>query len=147
MKGRYGFMAGRVLESQVYTNDNCIACNRCIRECPQLLANKAVGDRIEVDEEMCIMCGACFDACTHSARDYYDDTEEFLSELKKGHKFSAIAAPAFIANYPNQYKKVIGYLKKLGLLHFYSVSFGADITTWGYINPRCSWGRWMRLYI
>ena len=127
-------MAGKVLESQVFTNEKCIACNRCIRECPMLLANKAVGDRIEVDEEACIMCGACFDACTHDARDYYDDTEEFLAELKKGHKFSAIAAPAFIANYPNQYKKVIGYLKKLGLLHFYSVSFGADITTWSYIK-------------
>lgn len=127
-------MAGKVLESLVFTNDNCIGCNRCIRECPRLLANKAIDGRIEVDAEMCIMCGACFDACTHDARDYSDDTEVFLEELKRGHKFSAIAAPAFIANYPTKYKKVIGYLKKLGLLHFYSVSFGADITTWSYIN-------------
>ena len=123
-----------VLESQVFTNDNCIGCNRCIRECPRLLANKASEGRIDVDAEMCIMCGPCFDACTHDARDYHDDTDIFLEELKKGHKFSAIAAPAFIANYPTKYRKVIGYLKKLGLLHFYSVSFGADITTWSYIN-------------
>ncbi|MBR1743158.1 MAG: 4Fe-4S dicluster domain-containing protein [Lachnospiraceae bacterium] len=121
-------------EALVFTNDNCIGCNKCIRECPNLLANKAADNRIDVDDEMCIKCGACFDACAHDARDYVDDTEEFLAELKKGKKFTVIAAPAFIANYPKEYKKVFGYLKSLGVLHVYSVSFGADITTWSYIN-------------
>ena len=40
--------------------------------------------------------------------------------------------PAFIANYPAQYKRILGYLKELGVSHIYSVSFGADICTWGY---------------
>lgn len=121
-------------EALVFTNEKCIGCNKCIRECPNLLANKAEEDRIDVDDEMCIKCGACFDACHHGARDYVDDTEVFLEELKKGKKFTVIAAPAFIANYPKVYKKVFGYLKSLGVLHIYSVSFGADITTWSYIN-------------
>ena len=43
-------------------------------------------------------------------------------------------APAFIANYPKEYKKIYGYLKSLGVAHIYSVSFGADITTWAYIS-------------
>ena len=125
----------------IFTNNNCIGCNKCIRECPTLLANVAKGDRIEVDENKCIQCGACFDACRHKAREYKDDTEIFLSELGKGHRMSIIVAPAFVANYPKEYKRIYGYLKKLGVNHIYSVSYGADITTWAYINYITSTGK------
>lgn len=43
-------------------------------------------------------------------------------------------APAFIANYKSQYRQILGYLKSLGVNHIISISFGADITTWGYLN-------------
>ena len=99
-----------------------------------LTANVAGEGKITVAEEMCIQCGACFDNCHHAARDYEDDTEIFLTELKAGKSLSVIVAPAFIANYPKVYKKVYGYLKQLGVKHIYSVSFGADITTWAYIS-------------
>lgn len=118
----------------IFTNENCIGCNKCIRSCPVLLANHSNLDRIEVDAEKCIHCGACFDNCKHMARDYEDDTELFLADLKAGKQYSVIVAPAFIANYPEDYKKVYGYLKQLGVAHIYSVSHGADITTWGYIK-------------
>ena len=118
----------------VFTNEKCVGCNKCIRSCPALTANIARNGRIDVDESKCIQCGACFDHCAHGARDYEDDTEIFLQELSKGKKFSVIVAPAFVANYPKTYKKIYGYLKKLGVAHIYSVSFGADITTWTYIS-------------
>ena len=118
----------------VFTNEKCVGCNKCIRSCPVLTANVAEGGKINVNEEMCIQCGACFDNCMHEARDFEDDTAKFLSDLKIGKKFSVIVAPAFIANYPKEYKKIYGYLKALGVSHIYSVSFGADITTWAYIS-------------
>lgn len=118
----------------VYTNEHCIGCNKCIRSCPVLLANHSGENMINVNYDMCINCGACFDNCKHDARDYEDDTEKFLSDLKAGKKYSVIVAPAFVANYPNDYKKIYGYLKQLGVSHIYSVSHGADITTWGYIK-------------
>ncbi len=66
----------------VYTNENCIGCNRCISVCPVLTANQAVvvdgKPRIEVNHAQCINCGACFDACEHQAREYADDTEQFF---------------------------------------------------------------------
>lgn len=119
----------------VYTNDKCAGCNKCVRECPILISNVAttVG-KVEVDADKCISCGACFDTCTHGARDFTDDTERFFDALKAGKKVSVILAPAFIANYPKEYKKVLGYFKKMGVNHIYSVSFGADITTWGYLK-------------
>ncbi len=122
----------------VYTNENCIGCNKCISVCPVITANKAVEREgkmvIEVNPDNCIGCGACFDACEHGARSFYDDTQDFFEDLKKGEKISILLAPAFAANYPNEYKRILGGLKKLGVNRIISVSFGADITTWAYIN-------------
>ncbi len=123
----------------VFTNDKCIGCNKCISACPVIVANRAVGtetgiQRIEVDGDKCIACGACFDACEHNAREYVDDTEAFFEALSRGEKISVLWAPAFAANYPNEYRQILGGLKKLGANRIISVSFGADITTWGYIR-------------
>ncbi|MCR5545338.1 MAG: 4Fe-4S binding protein [Lachnospiraceae bacterium] len=124
--------------SLVKTNDNCIGCNRCIRACSCMGANIAVekdrGNIIDVDPVKCIACGACIDVCEHDAREFEDDVERFFEDLKKGVKISVLVAPAFLANYPNDYEKYLGMLKKLGVNRFISVSFGADITTWGYIK-------------
>ncbi len=126
-------------KGMIYTNENCTGCNRCISVCPVGVANHAItledgSCRIEVDETKCIDCGECFKVCQHEARAYGDDCETFFSDLAKGNKISVIVAPAFIANYPREYKKVFGYLKGKGVNHIYSVSFGADITTWGYLK-------------
>ena len=123
----------------VFTNDKCIGCNKCISTCPVITANRAVqmedgSQRIEVDGDKCIACGACFDACEHHAREFVDDTEEFFAALAGGERISVLWAPAFAANYPNEYKQILGGLKKLGVNRIISVSFGADITTWGYIK-------------
>ncbi len=122
----------------VKTNDKCIGCNKCIKACSSMGANIAVerdrGNIIDVDPDRCIACGACLDACEHGAREYVDDVEQFFEDLKKGMKISVLIAPAFLANYPKEYEKYLGMLKKAGVNRFISVSFGADITTWGYIK-------------
>ena len=124
--------------SLVITNEKCIGCNKCISACPVLTANHAVEEdgksKIYVDGNACISCGACIDACEHGAREFEDDTERFFADLQKGEKISLLVAPAFLANYPGEYASVLGGLKKLGVGRIISVSFGADITTWGYIK-------------
>lgn len=124
--------------SLVVTNEKCIGCNKCISACPVLTANHAVEEngksKIHVNGNACISCGACIDACEHGAREFMDDTERFFADLQKGEKISLLVAPAFLANYPKEYASVLGGLKKLGVGRIISVSFGADITTWGYIK-------------
>lgn len=126
-------------ESLVFTNDSCIGCNKCIGACSCAGANVSTispdgVNRIDVDGDKCIACGACFDVCEHHAREFRDDTERFFEDLKKGQKISILLAPAFKANYPKEYEKVLGALKGLGVNRIISISFGADITTWAYIN-------------
>ena len=124
----------------IYTEVNdCINCNKCIHQCPILesnvsFMNEAGVYKVFVDNRECILCGTCLDTCVHNARRFEDDCEAFLEDLKKGRQFSVLVAPAFYFNYPEEYRKVFGYLKSLGVKDFYSVSFGADITTWGYLN-------------
>ena len=122
----------------VFTNDNCIGCNKCISVCSCIgacVSHVVDGkNRIDVDGDKCIACGACFDVCEHDAREYNDDTERFFEDLKRGEPISLLIAPAFKANYPKEYESVLGGLKQMGVRHLISVSFGADITTWGYLN-------------
>ncbi len=123
----------------VYTNEKCVGCNKCIRSCSSVGACIAVSDKdgrakIEVDPVKCVGCGACIDVCEHGAREFNDDTERFFSDLAKGERISLLLAPAFKANYPSEYESVLGGLKKLGVNRIISISFGADITTWGYLN-------------
>ena len=128
------------MEQLVYTNEKCVGCNKCISVCSSIGACVAkepdANGRsiIEVDASRCVACGACFDACEHGAREYSDDTEEFFAALKKGEDISVLIAPSFRANYPEQYGSILGGLKDLGVKHFINVSFGADISTWGYVK-------------
>lgn len=130
--------AGGYKMGLVKTNEKCVGCNRCISACPSRGANVAIerdrGNIIEVDPKKCIACGACIDACEHNAREYEDDVERFFEDLKHGTKISVLIAPAFLANYPTDYEKYLGMLKQYGVNRFISISFGADITTWGYIK-------------
>ncbi len=125
-------------KSIVYTNDNCIGCNKCIKVCSAIgacVSREENGEaRIVVDGSKCVACGSCIDVCEHKAREFSDDTERFFADLKAGKEISLLLAPAFKANFPDEYESVLGGLKKMGVKRIISVSFGADITTWGYLN-------------
>ena len=122
----------------VFTNDNCIGCNKCISACSCNGANVAVNkngqNKIEVDPDKCIACGACLKVCEHGAREFEDDTERFFADLRKGERISILLAPAFEANYPGEYESLLGGLKAAGVNRIISTSFGADVCTWAYIN-------------
>lgn len=123
----------------IFANDNCIGCNQCVRICKSFgasisLNNEAGKGMIGINHDRCIVCGACIDVCRHNARDYYDDTEVFFSDLEKGEEISLLVAPSFEAKYPEEYRKYLAVLKKLGVRRIIPVSLGADICTWAYLR-------------
>jgi iron only hydrogenase large subunit-like protein len=117
--------------------EKCVGCNKCIVNCPILGAN--VGymvdgkNKVKINEVKCIHCGECIKVCDHEAREFNDDTEEFIRDLLTGKKISVIVAPSIRVNVPN-YKKLYGYLRTIGINLIYDVSFGADITVWAYLK-------------
>ena len=123
--------------SRIFTNENCTGCNRCIEACSIPEANVATFENgkneIHVDDDHCIKCGMCINACPHDARDYADDTDRFLRDLKNGEQISILVAPSIRTNFPD-FHKLLGFLKALGVNKIYDVSFGADISTWAYVR-------------
>lgn len=122
----------------IYTNDNCISCNKCVKVCTSPGASYVASDggdsAVHIDPLRCVSCGACFAQCDHNAREYRDDTQAFFEDLKRGEPISLLVAPAFRASYPDEYASILGGLKALGVRRIVSVSFGADICTWAYLK-------------
>ncbi len=122
----------------IYTNENCICCNKCVKVCTSpgasYLSINGETSAVHIDAGRCISCGACFVQCDHEARDFRDDTAAFFEDLKNGEPISLLFAPSFLAAYPEEYASILGGLKALGVRRLIPVSFGADICTWAYLK-------------
>jgi iron only hydrogenase large subunit-like protein len=121
----------------------CLNCHACINSCPVKYCNDASGDFVKINADMCIGCGECVKACPHDARQIIDDTETFLSDLKKGTEMVAVVAPAVAAQFPDTYENLNGWMKRSGIKAVFDVSFGAELTIYSYLqhlkenNPQC----------
>jgi Na+-translocating ferredoxin:NAD+ oxidoreductase RNF subunit RnfB len=99
-------------------------------------------DKVTINPDLCIGCGNCIAVCHHDARLLVDDTPHFFSDLKRGDKIIAIAAPAAASVFPGKHLNLNGYLKSLGVKDFFDVGLGAELTVYSYIkyikekNPR-----------
>ena len=73
-------------EGLIFTNEQCVGCNRCVRICSSFGASVSdsgpKNSSIRINSERCIVCGACIDVCTHDARQYLDDTDRLFADLE-----------------------------------------------------------------
>ena len=115
----------------IYTNENCIGCNKCINNCSLMGANVSIVKNgrahMEIDSRKCNDCGRCINICVHHARDFRDDTDRFLADLKKGEKLSVILEPSFFAIYGERVPQIIKSLRKLGVQKIYDGACGREI--------------------
>ena len=115
----------------IYTNENCIGCNKCISNCSLMGANVSIVKdgkvRMEIDPRKCNDCGRCINICVHHARDFRDDTDKFFKALQKGEKISVILEPSFYAIYGEKAPNIISCLRSLGVDKIYDGSFGREI--------------------
>lgn len=125
-------------EGLIFTSDNCIGCNKCIKGCPVIGSNIALskeeGSRIVVDGSKCIHCGKCLKNCEHGARLFRDDFDELITALHAGEDIDLLIAPSFFLTHNDNINAYLGFLKSLGFSNIYDVSSGATITTWAYIS-------------
>ena len=128
-------------ERLIYTTDDCIGCNKCIKSCPGGGVNSSITDgnhsQIVVNADKCVHCGTCLRNCEHNARRFTDDLNDVLAALDNKEKIVLLIAPSFFLSYTEEAPHILALLKELGFYEMYDVSFGANITTWAsikYIN-------------
>lgn len=117
--------------------ENCVGCNACIRSCPTNEANittmKPDGSFVTVvNPDKCINCGECIRTCKHGARDYIDDTYEFMANIKKT-PMALLVTPAIKSVFPTTWQSILVWFKQHGV-KLYDVSFGADICSWAHLR-------------
>ena len=124
--------------TSMYTNEQCIGCNKCVKSCPYLGANIIRKEdnkvKIDVNLDLCMSCGACLSSCIHNARNYTDDTEKMFEDLKKGEDIALIVIPPFMMQYKEKIPQIFGGLIDAGVKRFLDGACGQAITSWATIN-------------
>ncbi len=112
--------------------EKCVNCHACVTVCPVKFCNIGTGTALRVDHDTCIGCGACVAACTHNARHIVDDFPRFLKALDEKKPLVVIVAPSIVANFPDTYKRILGWLRSKGVAAIFDVGFGAELTVQSY---------------
>jgi PAS domain S-box-containing protein len=113
--------------------ENCSNCHQCIAVCPVKICSDGSGDVVKFNNNLCIGCGRCIEACIKShggkieksARIPIDDAPQFKIDLRH-QEIIALIAPSAQSNF--NLNKLIAALKQLGVSKVYDVSLGAEIT-------------------
>ncbi len=88
---------------------------------------------MSVNSTKCICCGECIRVCPHDARDYVDDTEEYMKVLDSSVPTILLVSPEIKAIYPVTWKGILRWFREHGT-EIYDISFGADICTWATVR-------------
>lgn len=114
--------------------EKCQNCHACISACPSKFCNDGSGDHVKINDDLCIGCGQCIEACTWGARTIVDDIDQFFFDLRSGVPMVTVIAPAVAASFPHNYLNLNGWFKHLGIEANFDVSFGAELTIKSYLE-------------
>jgi iron only hydrogenase large subunit-like protein/uncharacterized Fe-S cluster-containing protein len=106
---------------------NCKNCCKCVLHCP-VKAIRISGNRANIIDNECILCGRCFVVCPQNAKEIVSELEKVKVFLASGDPVIVSLAPSFIANYDGVgIESMRRALKKLGFADVEETAIGATI--------------------
>ncbi|WP_146049318.1 [Fe-Fe] hydrogenase large subunit C-terminal domain-containing protein [Alkalispirochaeta sphaeroplastigenens] len=115
-------------------DDRCVNCHRCISVCPVKYCINGSDRTVAVNHEACIGCGSCIAVCRHGARTPLDQAGAFFADLRARVPLVVLVAPSVASVFPEDYLRLNGFLRSLGVAAVFDVSFGAELTARSYLN-------------
>lgn len=126
-------------------SDNCVNCGKCVKVCPYhaivyvpvpceeacpvgAISKDETGTE-HIDYDKCIFCGRCMRDCPFGAIMERSQIIDVITALRSDKKVVAMLAPSLAGQFPDDFGKVIGAVKKLGFGDVVEVAYGADITS------------------
>lgn len=114
--------------------DSCTTCTRCLRKC-EVKAIQLVNGIAEIDDDLCLLCGNCIDACPQSARFYLSDASKIRTWLENKKKVVLSLDPAYEGAFPNLYGgQLITALKQVGFTAVHETAEAAGALTAELVN-------------
>ncbi|MDO5409569.1 MAG: [Fe-Fe] hydrogenase large subunit C-terminal domain-containing protein [Lachnospiraceae bacterium] len=112
----------------------CLGCTRCLRKC-EVKAIQLVNNIAEINDELCILCGTCIDACPQDAKFYLSDASKVRNWLESGRKMVLSLAPSYIGAFPGiRGKQLITAFHKAGFLAVHETAEAAAVVTSEYVK-------------
>ena len=110
-----------------FNKSNCRNCYKCIRNCP-VKSIKFSGNRANIIDSECVLCGECYVVCPQNAKNIVDATEYVSVLLNEGAPVIASIAPSFIAYFEKcGIESMRGALKELGFSDVRETAEGATL--------------------
>lgn len=112
-----------------FNSSNCRNCYKCLRECP-VKAISVIDDKAQINEDLCILCGHCANACRFNAKEIEDATAAVKNLIASKRKTYVSLAPSFISSFDVKgFTAMENALKALGFDFVEETAVGADAVT------------------
>ncbi len=108
----------------------CTNCFTCVRICPvKAISANTRSSYPDVQNNRCIGCGDCIDACVPGAIFYRSSLDDARIMLRSKSKKVAIVSPSIATEFEDitDYRKFVQMIKSLGIDHVNETSFAVDL--------------------
>lgn len=113
---------------------NCKNCYKCLKNCI-VKSIKYENEKVEILEDMCILCGVCMTTCPQKAKKINNDLTEIKSYTSDPDIKTVVSLdPSYIAAFGENSQYIVWALKELGFDYVEETAIGAKYVTREYLR-------------